>query len=259
MSNQFPPIPFNPANHSDVGMCHVVMHFSLKVDSWRINIFGAVNAVILILSVFFLITRLSSFYRRSFAEHDAPLRQLLLSSSDARSPSAADAMFDSGVFQSPRRNRAGSTKQETKSSSSASTMKKKNKKKRKVPSFLLGGSFEGLDRNRNVVDAILILPEYYIYTLITCLIFLVQAIAWIIPPGELLGSLSASLVFMTGLWNDSLLLLHLIRRPGASAMATGILSLIPTVAVTLFVHAVLPGRTGTCSYCSLHVPKPGIE
>ena len=95
--------------------------------------------------------------------------------------------------------------------------------------------------------------------MITCLIFLVQAIAWIIPPGELLGSLSASLVFMTCLWNDTLLLLHLIRRPGASAMATGILSLIPTVAVTLFVHAVLPGSTGTCSYCSLHVPKPGIE
>ena len=250
MSDQFPPIPFNPANHSDVGMCHIIMHFSLKVDSWRINIFGAVNAVILILSVFFLITRLSSFYRRSFAEHDAPLRQLLLSSSDARSPSAADAMFDSGVFQSPRRNRAGS-KQETKSSLSSSTMEKKKKKKNKKNLFnrSLGGSFE----------AILILPEYYIYTLITCLIFLVQAIAWIIPPGELLGSLSASLVFMTCLWNDTLLLLHLIRRPGASAMATGILSLIPTVAVTLFVHAVLPGSTGTCSYCSLHVPKPGIE
>ena len=228
------------------------MHYSLKVDTWRISVFGAVNATILVLACFFLVARLSNFYRRSFKEQDAPLQKLLLSSN----ANADDGEYNTSIFHSPRRNRKrrASSTNETKRSQSS----KKKDGGNNVPNFLLGGSWDGLQRNKSI-DVILILPEYYIFTLITCMIFLVQAIAWIIPPGDLLGSLSSSLVFMTCLWNDTLLLLHLIRRPGASAMATGILALIPTVAVTLFVHAWLPGQTGTCPYCSVHVPKPGIE
>jgi serine/threonine protein kinase len=246
--------PFHPANHSNDGVCHKIMHFSLLVDTWRISIFGAVNASVLILAAFFLVARLSSFYRRSYAEQDAPLQQLLLSANNDR---AGTGDFHSRIFHSPRRQRGASTT-ETKRSHQTQPTKTKSGKKSSVPKFLLGGSWEGL-QGRSGTDVIIVLPEYYIYTLITCMIFLVQAIAWIIPPGDLLGSLSSSLVFMTCLWNDTLLLLHLIRRPGASAMATGILALIPTVAVTLFVHAWLPGQAGTCSYCSVHVPKPGIE
>jgi len=236
------------------------MHYSLRVDTWRISVFGAINAVLMIAAAFFLVARLSSFYRRSFAEHDAPLQQLLLS---AKNPD--EDTFTDAVFHSPRRNRGNSSETKSKWSSVHNSKKKKKTKQSKsnttgtgVPNFLLGGSWEGLQRNRKL-DGILILPEYYIYTLITCVVFLIQAIAWIIPAGDLLGSLSSSVVFMTCLWNDTLLLLHLIRRPGASALATGILALIPTVIVTLFVHAWLPGATGKCSYCTVHIPKPGIE
>ena len=261
MSLQFPPIPYNPANKTNNNLvCHTIMHFSVQVDTWRISIFGAINAVFLIAAAFFLIARLTSFYRRSFAAQDAPLQQLLLSATSPE-PNA----FNDTVFHSPRRNRATSSEtknrndRRTRSTGGKNTTAAKNKKKKSsVPNFLLGGSWEGLQRNKKI-DVILILPEYYVYTLITCIVFLVQAIAWVIPAGELLGSLSSSLVFMTCLWNDTLLLLHLIRRPGASALATGILALVPTVAVTLFVQAWLPGNTGRCPFCNVRVPKPGIE
>ena len=198
-----PIIPYHPANFTKGGTCHVIMHYSLKVDTWRISVFGAVNATILVLACFFLVARLSNFYRRSFKEQDAPLQKLLLSSN----ANADDGEYNTSIFHSPRRNRKrrASSTNETKRSQSS----KKKDGGNNVPNFLLGGSWDGLQRNKSI-DVILILPEYYIFTLITCMIFLVQAIAWIIPPGDLLGSLSSSLVFMTCLWNDTLLLLHLI-------------------------------------------------
>lgn len=105
----------------------------------------------------------------------------------------------------------------------------------------------------------LVAPEYYVFTLFSVLVLILNATAWVIPPGGTLGSVSSTITFMSCIWNDALLLLHLVRRPGASALATGILALVPTIAVAVFVHAGLKGRAGTCDYCSMRIPKPGIE
>ena len=75
------------------------------------------------------------------------------------------------------------------------------------------------------------------------------------PPGGTSG-VSSTITFMSCIWNDTCSCC-LARRPDRCA-ATGILALIPTI-VAVFVHAGLSGTAGTCDYCSMRVPKLGIE
>ena len=106
-----------------------------------------------------------------------------------------------------------------------------------------------------------VLPVYYSMTLTTILTFMLQVVAFLVPRSSDLWPFLAPFAFAECTWNDSLLVLHLARPPGATFAVTAIWTLIPAVAILLYVLLALPGPLPPvdCAYCGLHTPKPGIE
>lgn len=101
-----------------------------------------------------------------------------------------------------------------------------------------------------------VLPAYHGFALGVCLLFFLQAAAWLLPQQAPYDKLSTT-VFALCTFVDLVPVIHMTRGPRArfwTSMAAG-----AVLAVLLLVFVMLLRTTIDCEWCSLHFPRPGVQ
>ena len=99
-------------------------------------------------------------------------------------------------------------------------------------------------------------PAYHGFALGVCLLFFLQAAAWLLPRESPYDKLSNT-IFALCTFVDLAPVIHMTRPSGVrfwtSMLAAGLLAL------GLLIFVVLLRTNTTCEWCSLHFPRPGVQ
>lgn len=99
-------------------------------------------------------------------------------------------------------------------------------------------------------------PAYHGFALGVCLLFFLQAAAWLLPKQSPYDKLSTT-VFALCTFVDLAPVIHMTRPTGARFWTS--LLLAGLLAVGLLAFVILLRTTETCEWCSLHFPRPGVQ
>ena len=233
-------------SNSSMGLCHQVMSYKVNGPGYSLDLFGLCNSICLVIACGYLLAAMQSEYIKQYETNDGPLQRLLLGF-DTHDEEKDDKNYNT----SGRPRKTNTTAPRPHNHNHNSTYSTTS-----FPHSSINSSTSSSSSASGVV-----LPAYYVLCMSSCFTFLLQATAWVVPQYTVASEIAISCVFAACLFNDFVLLIHLIRPIGASARQSACMSCVPAMAVLLYVLFVLPGRVApeTCHFCCVHFPKPGIE
>ena len=237
-------------NNSTQGLCHIVMHSHITTTTMKVSIFGLINSICLVCACVYLLIAMQKQYFRAYASNDGPLQRLLLGyENNDNNTNHSLSPFGHRFYKSTQQKAKQKQPFSKHSTDSNYDIVPTNSYKHSTSSSSSSSS-SGV-----------VLPHYYMFCLFSCFTFVLQACVWLIPPDTYAFTIGVCLVFTICMCNDFLLLIHLLRPPGANAKESALLAIIPAGLVLFYVLKFLPGDVApqSCAYCCVHFPKPGIE